>query len=105
MMKLGKKKTCKLLFHYSDESGKDVFTKKSEGKLSKKDLDSKDAFVIDLGNQVWVWVGKKASEGEKTKALSKAQSYLKGNDRPSWTPISRIAEGSEPPSFWSAFDS
>jgi gelsolin len=99
------KKTCKILFHYSDESGKDVFTKKSEGKIHKKDLDSKDAFVIDLGNQVWVWVGKKASEGEKSKALSKAHSYLKGNDRPSWTPISRIVEGSEPPSFWAAFDS
>eukprot|EP00456_Euglypha_rotunda_P090615 TRINITY_DN94_c0_g1_i1.p1 TRINITY_DN94_c0_g1~~TRINITY_DN94_c0_g1_i1.p1 ORF type:complete len:378 (-),score=78.27 TRINITY_DN94_c0_g1_i1:145-1278(-) len=99
------KKTQKLLFHFSDASGKDVFTKKSEGKISKKDLDSKDAFVIDLGNQVWVWVGKDASEGEKAKALSKAQAYLKGNDRPSWTPISKINQGCEPPSFWAAFDS
>jgi len=98
------KKVHKFLFQFSDESGKDVFTKKAEGKLSRKHLDSKDAVVVDLGNQVWVWVGKDASTGEKTKALSKAQAYLKGNDRPSWTAISRVAEGSEPQVFWSAFD-
>jgi len=98
------KKTSKILFHFSDASGKDVFTKKAEGKLAKKDLDTNDAFVIDLGNQVWVWLGKKASENEKKKALSLAQAYLKGNDRPSWTPISKINEGNEPPAFWAAFD-
>jgi len=99
------KKTCKLLFHFSDASGKEVFTKKAEGKLAKKDLDSKDAFVVDLGNQVWVWVGKDASETEKKKALPTAQAYLKGNDRPSWTPIARVIQGSEPADFFKAFDS
>jgi hypothetical protein len=97
------KKATKILLQFSDASGKDVFSKKAEGKLAKKDLDSKDAFVVDLGNSVYVWIGKDASEGEKKKALSIAQKYLKDQGRPSWTPIAKVYQGAEPPLFWSYF--
>jgi len=99
------KKTDKKLYHFSDSTGKDVFKAKSEGKIAKKDLDTKDVFVVDLGNKVYVWVGKGASEKEKKKALSVAQTFLKDQGRGSWIPIASVNEGSEPPHFWSAFDS
>jgi len=99
------KKTHKKLYSFSDSSGKEEFKLKSDGKIAKKDLDTKDAFVVDLGNQVYVWVGKGASEKEKKKALSVAQRFLKDQGRGSWIPIASVAEGSEPPHFWAVFDS
>eukprot|EP01113_Clastostelium_recurvatum_P051186 TRINITY_DN9885_c0_g1_i2.p5 TRINITY_DN9885_c0_g1~~TRINITY_DN9885_c0_g1_i2.p5 ORF type:complete len:103 (-),score=33.29 TRINITY_DN9885_c0_g1_i2:102-410(-) len=68
----------------------------SEGPAIKKgDLDSSDAFILDTGAEVIVWIGKGASAGEKKFALQHAQDYLTKNGRPAYTPISRILEGGE----------
>lgn len=97
------KKESRILFQFSDSTGKDVFTKKAEGKLAKTSLDAKDVFVVDYGNIVYVWIGKEASAGEKKKALSTAQKYLKEGGRPSWIPIAKVFQGSEPALFWIGF--
>lgn len=95
----------KKLFKLSDASGKLEFKEIAAGKISKKSLDTNDAFVFDAGSEVFVWIGKKASASERKEGLGHAQSYLKKNNRPAVTPITRILEGAENEFFNAAFDS
>jgi len=66
-------------------------------------LDSKEAFIADLGPQVYVWIGAKASTAERRGALKYATFYLSSHNLPAITPIARIFEGDEPAGFKSAF--
>ena len=92
------------LFKLTDQTGKLEFSKVSSGKLLREHLDSKDAFVLDSGNQAYVWVGKSASKDEKRFAIQYAQDYLCKNSRPTNIPISRIIEGGETESFNKCFN-
>lgn len=83
------------LFRLSEEAGKITFALEKTGSLSKADLDSKDAFVLDNGAEVFVWIGRGASKLEKKKGMSYAQQYLVDNNRPKFMPISRVMEGGE----------
>jgi gelsolin len=94
----------KRLFQLSDASGKEEFKLVAEKKVVRKLLNSDDAFVFDIGSEVFAWVGKGASANEKKKALHYAQNYLKEYNRPNWLPISRLLEGSENNVFNSSFD-
>jgi len=90
----------KVLFRLSDASGSMKFTKEAEGPTVKKNkLDSNDVFILDVGPEVFTWVGKGATKEEKNKALGFAQQYLKDQGRPEYTPISRVLEGGEPNTF------
>jgi len=95
----------KKLLRLSDASGKMEFKEVASGKIAKSLLDTKDAFVLDAGSEVFVWIGKKASANEKKEGLGYAQTYLKNNKRPAYTPISKILEGAENEFFKAAFDS
>jgi len=94
----------KKLFVFTDKDGKEEFKKVQEGKIEKKNLKSEDAFIVDVGAEVFVWVGKGASVTEKAKALKYAQDYLTKEKRPNWTPISRLIEGGETENFLRHFD-
>jgi len=94
----------KKLYVFSDAGGKEEFKKVQEGKIEKKNLKSEDAFIVDVGAEVFVWVGKGASVTEKAKALKYAQSYLTNEKRPNWTPITRLIEGGENDNFLRHFD-
>merc|ERR1712098_663864 len=94
----------KKLFRLSDASGKMTFTEVAAGKIPKNKLDTKDVFVFDAGNEVFVWIGLGATAEEKRCGLGYAQQYLKNNNRPSFTPISKILEGAENEVFNAAFD-
>jgi len=94
----------KKLYSFSDASGKEEFKKVQEGKIEKKNLKSEDAFIVDVGAEVFVWIGKSASVTEKGKALKYAQSYLANEKRPNWTPITRVIEGGETENFLRHFD-
>jgi gelsolin len=94
----------KKLFRLSDASGKLEFTEVQSGKISKSKLDTKDVFVFDAGHEVFVWIGLGATAEEKKAGLGYAQTYLKHNNRPSFTPISKILEGAENEVFISSFD-
>jgi len=86
----------KALFHLSDATGTMVFKQVATGSACKKNLlNSDDVFILDTGAEVIAWIGKGASENEKKKALGFAQDYLTKYNRPAYTPISRVLEGSE----------
>ncbi|KAG1701627.1 hypothetical protein DVH05_010931 [Phytophthora capsici] len=87
----------------TDESLQVADVTPSSGVLTKDILKTEDVFVIDVGNEVFVWVGKTASESERKNALSVAVHYLKKEGRPSHTPITRVVEEGETPLFTALF--
>jgi len=97
-------KSEKVLFKLSDASGKFSFTQVATGKISKKLLDTNDAFILDLGFEVYVWIGLKASPNERKQAFGFATDYLAKNNRPAFTPVVKILEGGENEVFESSFD-
>jgi gelsolin len=77
-------KTKLILFHLSDASGEMVFQKVHEGEIvgwvllsvsfltpntDRSMFDSNDVFILDAKLQIFVWVGKGASHGEKSQAM------------------------------------
>lgn len=94
----------KKLYSLSDSGGKLEFKKVQDGKIEKKHLKSEDAFIVDVGAEVFVWIGSGASVGEKAQALKYAQDYLKHEKRPNWTPITRVLQGGETEYFLRHFD-
>jgi len=95
-------KVEKKLFRLSDETGKMQMVQCKE--VSFKSLESKDAFILDAGFEIFVWVGKGASKEEKSKGLGYATDYLFKNNRPKTLPISRILEGAESDLFLKSFN-
>jgi len=87
----------------SDASGKMEIEEVCKGKLEKSSMTSDDAFIIDAGGMVFVWIGAKTSKNEKIRAMEFASEYLASLDRPSNIPIARVTEGKEPTEFWEAF--
>jgi len=98
------KDSTKCLYKLSDASGSLTFEKVADTKVTKDMLNSNDVFIFDIGCEVFAWVGKGASAGEKKGAMGAAQTYLKDNKRPNTMPISCIMEGSENDVFKSSFD-
>ena len=48
-----------------------------KGKIDKSKLDSNDAFILDAGTQLFMWIGKGANKREKREAFNYATKYLK----------------------------
>ncbi|XP_064604444.1 gelsolin-like protein 1 [Liolophura sinensis] len=80
------------LYKVSDEDGSMDMDEVKEGPISLSDFDSKDVFVLDLVNHVFVWVGKEASRDERRNALSYAHSHLMKSDHP-FASIECVVEG------------
>jgi hypothetical protein len=98
-----KKKTTVL--HVSDADGNlqvDDMTPAS-GVLTKDLLKTEDVFIVDVGEVLYVWVGKGASSGERKNAIAVASKYLQKTGRPAQTPITRVVESGEPPVFQALF--
>jgi len=94
----------KRLFQLSDASGTLTFKEVGKGAAVKRSLlDPNDVFVLDTGAEVFAWIGKGASVGEKKKAMQFAQEYLQKYNRPLFIPISRILQGGENEVFESSF--
>jgi len=94
----------KALYSLSDATGVLKFEKVASGSVQRTQLRSDDAFVFDVGAQVFVWVGKGANTNERKAALGRAQDYLKNNNRPAYLPIIRVLEGGENEVFESFFN-
>lgn len=99
------------LFRLSDASGNLSFDLVKDGqKISRSDFDGKDVFLYDVGNRLWVWQGSEASASEKAMWLRVAQFYVRKiqEDQESseahLTPISKVAQGYESPSFLKAIE-
>lgn len=80
----------KKLFKVSDASGELTFEK-----VPLEARNSDDAFVLDCGTEVFVWIGKNASKQEHKMSIVRAQRYLQDCDRPPYTPITSMTEGNE----------
>ena len=88
----------------SNASGHMECTEIQRGKeLDKKNLDTMDCFIVDGGNAVYVWCGKKSNKSEKRDAMKNAVEYLKLQGRDLNVPISRLIEGRESDEFWNVF--
>uniref|UniRef100_A0AAV1U3Y1 HP domain-containing protein n=1 Tax=Peronospora matthiolae TaxID=2874970 RepID=A0AAV1U3Y1_9STRA len=87
----------------TDDNLKVVDVTPSSGVLTKDILKTEDVFIIDVGNEMFVWVGKAASRSERKSALAVAEPYLKKVGRPLHTPITRVVEEGETPLFTALF--
>jgi len=91
------------LHHITDASGVTEIKEVGRGKLDKSKLNSDDAFILDAGGQVFVWIGKGATKNEKREAMAYAVRYLGDQGRSADVPICRVMDGQEPAEFWQAF--
>jgi advillin len=98
-------KQSTVVLHVSDSSSdlKVENVTPSSGVLTKDILKPEDVFIVDVGSEVFAWVGKDASQGERRNAVAVATNYLKQNNRSLHTPITRVVHGGEPPVFTSLF--
>jgi len=84
------------LFEISDLDGKIQFKLVAEGSAIKRSLlKTEDAFILDAGNRIIIWVGAKADQHIRKKALGRAQHYLTNTGKPAFTPITRCSENHE----------
>lgn len=93
------------LYKVSDAGGKLVSEKISQKPLNQNMLVTDDCFILDTGSGIYVWIGKKGTTQEKVEALKKAQLFLKENNYPSWTKVTRVVENAEPATFRENFSS
>ncbi|EDV42840.1 uncharacterized protein Dana_GF18195, isoform A [Drosophila ananassae] len=87
------------LYKVSDASGKLQVDTIGQKPLTQAMLDTRDCFILDTGSGIFVWVGKGATQKEKTDAMAKAQEFLRTKKYPAWTQIHRIVEGAESAPF------
>jgi len=95
----------KSLHRLSNASGKFVFSEVAVGKIPRKALDPADVFILDIGSEVYAWIGKGTDPEERKKALHYANEYVVQSGKDQNIPIIKILEGAENEIFESSFDS
>lgn len=75
-----------------------------EMETSKDMLDSNKCYVLDCGNELYVWAGRNTSLDARKAAISTVEGYVTSQGRPKHTQITRIIEGFETLEFRSNFD-
>ncbi|XP_036400922.1 villin-1 [Megalops cyprinoides] len=87
------------LFECSNQTGRFIATEITN--FTQEDLDEDDVMLLDIWDQVFLWIGKGANETEKEAAITTAQEYLRTHPggRDVETPILLIKQGFEPPNF------
>lgn len=56
-------------------------------------------------NGIWVWVGKRANDKERSEALRNARGFVKKKKYPGNTKVTRVVDGYEPVEFKMLFSS
>mmetsp|Transcript_40184 Transcript_40184/g.52656 ORF Transcript_40184/g.52656 Transcript_40184/m.52656 type:complete len:357 (-) Transcript_40184:31-1101(-) len=87
------------LFHVSDVTG--ALRVEEIYNFNQEDLIDEDVLLLDTYNQVFVWVGSKASAREKKEGMEVAQKYISAatDGRDPDTPIIRVNASHEPKLF------
>jgi gelsolin len=85
----------------SDAGGHIKLTEVKRGSVSKSDFDTNDVFILDVGNECFVWVGNGASPTEKQNGLGYAHNHLMKTSHP-LIPIAVIKEGQNNKAFSAA---
>lgn len=75
----------------------------TEVPFARNSLHTSDVFIVDVGSEVFVWVGKGTSDKERKYAIQYGQTYLTKSGKPAWIPLSRVMEGGENESLFSHF--
>lgn len=81
------------------KAGKLAVEEITQKPLKQEMLKPEDAFILDTGSGLYVWIGKTASAQEKTQSLVKAQEFIKSKKYPAWTPVQRIVQYTETAPF------
>lgn len=87
------------LFGCSNKSGRFII-EEVPGEFTQDDLAEDDVMLMDVWDQVFLWIGKDANEVEKTESVKSAKQYLQSD--PSGrqdTPLVLVKQGHEPPTF------
>lgn len=76
------------------------------GPLTREDLDSNDTFIVEnIPEGFYVWVGKKATQKERSSAMKFAMELIKKKGYPENTPVTKVTDGQETVEFKSLFES
>merc|ERR1719499_971044 len=94
-----KKTKCMLQINVDDDTHEMSVKKVCDGGVNSSLLDTNDAFIIDFGVSVYVWIGKKANKAEHREAMVHAVKYLNSLKRDTHIPMCRVLEGKEPKHF------
>ncbi|XP_076844946.1 gelsolin a isoform X2 [Brachyhypopomus gauderio] len=88
------------LFACSNKTGRFII-EEVPGEMGQEDLATDDVMILDTWDQVFVWVGNEAHEEEKSEAMASAARYIETDpaQRDPRTPIVKLKQGSEPPTF------
>ncbi|XP_014901317.1 gelsolin-like isoform X1 [Poecilia latipinna] len=88
------------LFACSNKTGNFII-EEVPGEMTQDDLATDDVMILDTWEQVFVWIGNEAQEEEKTEAMASAVRYIETDpaNRDARTPIVKIKQGFEPPTF------
>lgn len=89
------------LFECCDSTGNFV-VEEVVGDWNQSDLSQDNVMLLDAWSALYVWIGKEASENEQKEAMKTAQDYINLDSSQRCadsTPIIRINQGQEPPSF------
>uniref|UniRef100_A0A4W5RSG0 Gelsolin n=1 Tax=Hucho hucho TaxID=62062 RepID=A0A4W5RSG0_9TELE len=88
------------LFACSNKTGNFII-EEVPGEMTQEDLATDDVMILDTWDQVFVWIGNEAHEEEKTEAMASAVRYIETDpaNRDRRTPIVKIKQGFEPPTF------
>uniref|UniRef100_A0A673HZX0 Gelsolin n=1 Tax=Sinocyclocheilus rhinocerous TaxID=307959 RepID=A0A673HZX0_9TELE len=88
------------LFACSNKTGRFII-EEVPGEMTQEDLATDDVMILDTWDQVFVWIGNEAHDEEKTEAMTSAARYIETDPatRDPRTPIVKIKQGFEPPTF------
>ncbi|XP_067282151.1 adseverin [Pseudorasbora parva] len=88
------------LFACSNKSGRFII-EEVPGEFNQDDLAEDDVMLLDVWDQVFVWIGKDANEVERTESVKSAKTYIEtdpsGRDKE--TSVVVVKQGHEPPTF------
>ncbi|XP_076958412.1 villin-3-like [Bidens hawaiensis] len=72
---------------------------------SKSTFEKDKCYLMDCGDEVFVWVGRSTQVDERKAATKAAEEFLSSNNRPKATLVTRLIQGYETHAFKSNFDS
>ncbi|KAN0025593.1 hypothetical protein ACTFIU_002032 [Dictyostelium citrinum] len=62
---------------------------------STTQLNTQFCYILDCETELYVWLGKASANDQRSVAMANAMDLLHDDNRPSWTPIVKMTQGSE----------